>query len=73
MQVGINGRIVSAKVVSRGASSAPGCSSRHFPILVSVAGVETWVYSDEIDSRKIPTDIVAMRSHDYLDFSRMSR
>ncbi len=65
MTCGIDGRIVEARVIERGCSTAPGCSSRSFPILVEHQGRRVWVYDDEIDCRVIPTDQGPMRPRQY--------
>ncbi len=53
----IDGEVCEARVIERGSSTAPGCSTSRFPILVeSTTGVRVWVYDNENDGRMMPGD-----------------
>jgi hypothetical protein len=56
MQCYIKGRIVEAKLIERGSSTAPGCSTNRFPLLVECEGQQVIVYDNEGDARCIPGD-----------------
>lgn len=56
MRCEIDGRVVEARLIERGSSSALGCSPQRFPLLVEYDGRQVWVYDDEGDGRKMPGD-----------------
>lgn len=56
MKCFIRGKVVEAKLIERGSSTAPCCSSKRFPLVVEYKGEQVIVYSNEGDARTIPGD-----------------